>query len=235
MKNTLAIALKELSGTFKSSKATIILVITISVFNVFFYMIIDQNREAALRDMFKLMEFMFVFIIPILTMEIFAEEKRSGTIEFLMTSPITNTAIVFGKYLGSLAFIFILLALTGVYYGILEYFGSPDRTATLAGYLGIYLEGALFVAIGLLTSSWTRNQLIAAITSYVIIFALYFSITFVKQLEGQAMLEVIKYIGVWNHADHFFTGLFDISSLIYFLSGIGLCLFLTRISIENRL
>jgi len=235
VKNTLSIALKELSGYFKSPKAYIVLMVAISVFNVFFFMIIEQNREATLRDIFKLMEFMFVFIIPILTMEIFAEEKRSGTIEFLLTSPVSSTAIVLGKYLGSLGFVSILIAFTAVYYGILEYFGSPDRLAILTGYIGIYLEGAFFVAIGILTSSWTKNQIIAAITSYMIIFSLYCSITFANQLEeGGAAVEILKHLSVWNHSERFFTGLLDISSLVYFLSGIGLCLFLTRINIENR-
>lgn len=235
MKNTLAIALKELKSYFKSPKAYIVLIIAVTVFNVFFFMIIDQNREAALRDMFKLMEFMFVFMIPILTMETFAEEKRSGTIEFLMTCPVTNTAIVLGKYLGCLGFVSLLIAITTVYYGILEYFSSPDRGAIFIGYLGIYLEGALFVAIGLLTSSWTKNQIIAAIVSYMIILSLYVSITFVRQLEKGMSPDLIKYLSVWNHSEHFFTGLVDISSLVYFLSGIGLCLLWARISIENRL
>ena len=101
MNKVFAIAKKELTAYFKLPIAYIVLILTISVFNVFFYMIIDQNREASLRDIFKVMEFMFVFLIPLLTMKIFSEEKLTGTIEFLMTSPITNTAIVLGKYLGS--------------------------------------------------------------------------------------------------------------------------------------
>src|SRR3989338_7863244 len=112
MKKTLIIAFKEFETYFKSPGAYIILVITISIFNMFFFLIIDQNREASLRDVFKLMEFLFVFIIPLLTMRILAEEKRSGTIEFLMTSPVSNTSIVLGKYLGSLIFLTIIIALT---------------------------------------------------------------------------------------------------------------------------
>ena len=157
MNKVFAIAKKELTAYFKSPIAYIVLILTISVFNVFFYMIIDQNREASLRDVFKVMEFMFVFLIPLLTMKIFSEEKLTGTIEFLMTSPITNTAIVLGKYLGSLIFFTLIIIMTVTYYFIIEYFGQPDRMSILTGFLGIWLEGSFFIAIGILTSSWIRN------------------------------------------------------------------------------
>ena len=97
MGKILTIAFKELKIYFKTPTAYIILTVIVSVFNVFFFIIIDQNRESTLRDMFSLMEFMFVFIIPVLTMKLFSEEKQTGTIEFLMTTPTTDTAIVMGK------------------------------------------------------------------------------------------------------------------------------------------
>ena len=153
MTKTLAIAQKELSAYFKSPVAYIILVAIITVFNIFFYMIIDQNREATLRDVFAVMEFMFVFLVPLLTMRIFAEEKASGTMEFLMTTPTSNTSIVLGKYLGSFLFFSLLLGMTVVYYLVIEYFGQPDRWPIVTGFLGLWLEGGLFVAIGILTSS----------------------------------------------------------------------------------
>jgi len=121
---------KELMAYFKSPIAYIILILTITLFNIFFFMIIDQNREVSLRDVFQVMEFMFVFLVPLLTMRIFSEEKSSGTMEFLMTAPLTNTAIVLGKYLGVLIFFSILISMTFVYYGIVEYFGTPDRLTT---------------------------------------------------------------------------------------------------------
>lgn len=151
------IAKKELSSYFKSSTAYIIFVLMISIFNVFFFMIIDQNREASLRDVFLVMEFMLIFLAPIITMRLFAEEKLTGTMEFLMTSPVSNTAIVLGKYIGVLILFTIMISFTFIYYGIIEYFANPDRMTILTGYIGIWLEGALFLAIGLMTSSWTRN------------------------------------------------------------------------------
>ena len=234
MNKILAIARKELRIHFKSPIAYIVLIITISVFNIFFFMIIDENREATLRDVFKVMEFLFVFIVPLLTMKIFAEEKLTGTMEFLMTTPTTNTAIVIGKYLGSLIFLGLIIAMTSAYYFIIESFGRPDRLTILAGYLSICLEGALFTAVGMLTSSWTKNQIIAAISSYAILFSLCFSMIVVKYFSGTAET-LIRYSGTWSHAEDFTAGVITTSGLVYYLSGILVCIALTRLSIESRL
>ena len=112
MRKIVSIAKKELMTYFKSPLAYIILIVTISIFNIFFFVIIHTNHEATLRDVFKIMGFLFVFIIPLLTMRTFAEEKSSGTMEFLMTTPTTNTAIVFGKYLGCFIFFTLIMVLT---------------------------------------------------------------------------------------------------------------------------
>ena len=233
MYKIITIARKELADYFKSPIAYIVLAITITVFNIFFYMIIDENREATLRDVFKVMEFMFIFIVPLLTMKIFAEEKLTGTMEFLLTTPTSHASIVLGKYLGSLLFFTLLIVLTFVYYLIIEYFAQPDRAAILTGYLGIWLEGAMFIAIGILASSWTRNQIVAAITSYVMIFSLYFSFSFIKYVDGTAET-FIRYISTMTHAENFAVGLLTASDLIYYISAIFFCITMTRLSIEFR-
>jgi len=234
MKKIIAIVIKELMTFFKSPMAYIILVITTCVFNYFFYLIIDFNREATLRDIFKLMEFLFVFLVPLLTMKVFSEEKADGTMEFLMTTPTTNTAIVIGKYLGCLIFYTLIILFTCSYYFIIDYYGDLDRAAAWTGYLGIWLEGALFIAIGLLTSSLTKNQIIAAISSYIIIFILYFSISFVAYTSGRIEL-VIRYFNTIAHLENFASGLLTLPGFVYYLSGIIFCLLLTRLSIETRI
>jgi ABC-2 type transport system permease protein len=228
-----AIARKELQAYFKSPVAYIILILTIAIFNVFFFMIIDQDREVSLKTVFQVMEFMFIFLIPILTMRIFAEEQSSGTMELLMTSPLTNTAIVVGKYLGALAFFSIIIGMTFFYYTIVEFFGHPDRMTVGMGYAGIWLEGAFFIAVGMMTSSWTRHQIVAAITSYVILFMLYFSSGFIKYFSGlpEAFL---RQLSTGSHLENFATGLITAADIVYYLSGIIFCLILARLSIENR-
>jgi ABC-2 type transport system permease protein len=167
-------------------------------------------------------------------MRTFSEEKLTGTMEFLMTTPTTNTAIVLGKYLASLIFFTLLLSMTSVYYLIIEYFGQPDRLATLSGYFGVWLEGAFFLSIGILTSAWTRNQIVAAISSYTILFILYFSSTFIKYFGGTSEM-VIRYVSTGNHLENFAVGIVTIADSVYYISGVFLCLILTRFSIENRL
>jgi len=234
MSKIIAIAKKELMTNFKSPIAYIILILMITLFNIFFFMIIDQNREVSLRDVFSVMEFMFVFLVPLLTMRIFAEEKSTGTMEFLMTAPLSNTAIVLGKYLGVLTFFSIMIGMTFVYYGIVEYFGTPDRITTLTGYCGIWLEGAFFLAIGVMTSSWTHNQIVSAMSTYVILFLLYFSISFTKYFNGSAEI-VIRQLSTWSHLENFAVGIITVGDIVYYFNGILVCLILTRLSIENRL
>lgn len=219
---------------FKSPIAYITLVLSISVFNVFFFLIIDQNREVSLTDVFHVMEFMFLFLVPIMTMRLFSEEKASGTMEFLMTAPVSNVAIVLGKYLGVLAFFSILISLTLIYFGILELFGSPDRLTIASGYLGVWLEGAFFIAVGMMTSSWTRNQIVAAMMSYVILFLLYFLINFTKYFSGDAET-FIQYMSTLAHLEHFIVGVITPGDLVYYLSGIFICIIFTHLSIENRM
>jgi ABC-2 type transport system permease protein len=234
MNKILALTKKELHNYFSSPIAYIILIATLSLFNILFFMIIDQNREVSLRDVFQVMEFMFIFIIPLLTMKLFAEEKANCTMEFLLTSPLTPSMIVLGKYLSLLIFYSLLISLTSVYYFIVEYFGEPDPYSILSGYVGIWLEGALFIAIGLLTSSWTRNQIIAAMTSYLILFSLYFSITFTKYVTGFAESFLIQF-STRTHLENFAIGMITASDVIYYLAGILLCLVLTCISINHKL
>jgi ABC-2 type transport system permease protein len=228
------IAKKELATYFKSPIAYIILVLTISIFNIFFFMIIDQNREASLRDVFRLMEFMFIFILPLMTMRIFSEEKSTGTMEFLMTAPVSNTAIVLGKYAGILALYSIMISMTFIYYAIIEYFGSPDQATALTGYFGIWLEGAFFLSIGMLASSWASNQIVAAMTSYVILFLLFLATSFAKYFGG-SMETIIYQMSTLSHLENMVAGIITAGDITYYISGIVLCVVLTRLSIENRL
>ena len=234
MNKIFALTKKELHSYFCSPIAYITLIVMLSLFNVFFFLVIDQNREVSLRDVFQLMEFMLVFLIPLLTMRLFSEEKSNGTMEFLLTAPLTHTMIVLGKYFSMLIFYSLLIGLTGIYYLIVEYFGEPDPLSMLSGYLGIWLEGAFFIAVGLLASSWTSNQIIAAMVSYVILFFLYFSSSFTQYVGGSAEQFLIQ-LSTHTHLENFAIGIITPSDVVYYMAGIVLCLVLTRLSIDNRL
>ncbi|MFT4748289.1 MAG: ABC-2 type transport system permease protein [Congregibacter sp.] len=234
MNKIVALTKKELYSFFSSPIAYIILIVMLSLFNIFFFLIIDQNREVSLRDVFQLMEFMLVFFIPLLTMRLFSEEKSNGTMEFLLTAPLTLTMIVLGKYLSMLIFFTLLIGLTSTYYFIIEYFGDPDPLSILSGYLGIWLEGAFFIAVGLLASSWTSNQIIAAMVSYLILFSLYFASSFTQYFSGSAEHFLIQ-LSTHTHLENFAIGIITPSDVVYYLAGILLCLVLTRLSIDNKL
>jgi ABC-2 type transport system permease protein len=234
MDKIVALIKKELYSFFSSPIAYIILIVMLSLFNIFFFLIIDQNREVSLRDVFQLMEFMLVFFIPLLTMRLFSEEKSNGTMEFLLTAPLTLTMIVLGKYLSMLIFFTLLIGLTSTYYFIIEYFGDPDLLSILSGYLGIWLEGAFFIAVGLLASSWTSNQIIAAMVSYLILFSLYFASSFTQYFSGSAEHFLIQ-LSTHTHLENFAIGIITPSDVVYYLAGILLCLVLTRLSIDNKL
>lgn len=234
MGKIMALAKKELHGYFSTPIAYLMLIAMLSLFNIFFYMIISKNREVSLRDIFQVMEFMFVFLVPLLTMKLFSEEKSTGTMEFLLTAPLTPSMLVLGKYLGIMSFFSILIVMTVIYYFIVEYFGSPDPISILSGYVGIWLEGAFFIAIGLLTSSWTRNQIIAAMMSYLILFLLYFTSSFTQYFSGSIESFLLQ-LSTRSHLENFATGIITPSDITYYLTGIVLCLVLTCLSINNRL
>jgi len=234
MGKIIALAKKELHGYFSTPIAYLMLIAMLSLFNIFFYMIISQNKEVSLRDIFQIMEFMFIFLVPLLTMKLFAEEKSTGTMEFLLTAPLTPSMLVLGKYLGMMTFFSLLIGMTVIYYVIVEYFGSPDSISILSGYVGIWLEGAFFIAIGLLTSAWTGNQIIAAMMSYLILFLLYFTSNFTQYVTGTVKAFLIQ-LSTRTHLENFATGMITPSDITYYVSGILLCLVLTRLSIDNRL
>jgi len=234
MKKVLFIAQKELCSYFRSPIAYVVLIATITIFNIFFFTIIDYNQESTLRDVFKVMEFLFVFMVPILTMKVFSEEKQMGTMEFLMTTPTKNIEIVLGKYFGAVVFFSFIMLLTLPYYFIIEFFSRPDRMAILTGYIGIWLEGAFFISIGIMVSSWTKSQIVAAILSYLFLFFLYFSSLLDKYTSGLVQV-IVTYLNVMTHSENFIVGILSSSDMIYFFSGILFCLMITRISIDTKI
>ena len=227
------IAKKELSSYFKSPTAYVVFALMISIFNIFFFMIIDQNQEASLRDVFLVMDFMLIFLAPIITMRLLSEEKLTGTMEFLMTAPVSNLAIVLGKYIGVLILFSTLISITFLYYAVIEVFASPDRMAIFSGYLGVWLEGAFFLSIGLLTSSLTRNQIVAAMLAFAVIFSLYFSANISSYFSGSSEA-IIQYMSTLTHLESMVSGVIRLSDITYYLSGILFCLVLTWLSIERR-
>jgi len=130
-------------------------------------------NEFVIAPLLHNLSVVLVILIPVITMRSFAEEKRGGTYELLMTSPLSITEIVFGKFLGAFVFLLVMIGLTGVYPAILLLYGNPEPGVIAAGYLGLLLLAVAFASIGLLTSSFTENQIIAAVSCLVLLLLLY--------------------------------------------------------------
>ncbi len=253
MKNALAIAAKDLRSQFVSPIAYVVLTGYLLLGGWFFFNLLARfntllnlylsfrNPEA--MDRLNLNEFVIapllhnlsvilVILVPVITMRSFAEEKRSGTYELLMTSPITVTEIVLGKFLGAFAFVCLMILLTGVYPLILVLYGNPEVGVVLSGFLGLLLLATAFVSVGLLTSSFTENQIIAAVSCLVALLLLYV-ISWPADTAGESVGALLKYLSLTEHFGELVKGVIDTRDLMYFGSIIVLALFLTQRSVES--
>jgi ABC-2 type transport system permease protein len=188
-------------------------------------------NEHVIAPLLHNLTILLVIMVPVITMRAFAEEKTQGTYELLLTSPLTVTQIVLGKFLACLFFILIMVFLTGIYPVILLLYGNPELGILASGYLGLFLLGVVFVSVGLLTSSLTENQIVAAVSCFVILLLLYV-LSWPAETTGITLGELLKYLSVIEHFSEMVKGLVDTKNLVYFLSLILLSLFLTHRSIE---
>ena len=160
--------------------------------------------------------FVFLLLIPLLTMRVFAEEQASGTIELLLTSPLTIWEIVLGKYLAILVVLGMLVGLSALYPALLFYYGDPELLPTLAGLMGLFLYGAAFAAIGCLISSLTRSQISAALVTFFAGLILFLIDYFAEvSLQGTSQ-QVVRYLGLRVHFDELVTGVVKTDDLVYF-------------------
>ena len=190
MNNILAIAHKELKSYFSTPIAYVVIGFFALLFGYFFYaMLVIFNQQSAqfggaeggavdinqqlIRPLFLNASVILLFVLPLITMRTYSEEKRSGTIELLLTSPVTDAEIILGKFLGALGLYVVMLAVTLVYMAILFIYGNPEWKPLLAAYLGLLLMGGAFIALGLMISSTTNNQIVAGVITFVVFLLLW--------------------------------------------------------------
>jgi ABC-2 type transport system permease protein len=233
MSTTLAIAERELRSFFVSTVAWIIAATFMAMSGFLFSVILLNSNEASLRFLISNLSVVFLFIAPFLTMRLLAEENRLGTVELLLTNPVRDIEVVLGKFLGVMAFIVVMLALT-LYFPLLLYiFGTPDPGPMITGYLGVLLQAAAFVAIGLAISSTTENQIVAAFLAFGINLILWLSES-ISAFLGKPWSDVAKYLSITSHIQDFSRGVIDSSHVIFFLSVVAAALFLTYLSLQTR-
>jgi len=189
--------------------------------------------ESVMRPLFTNMSVVLLFFIPMLTMRLFAEEKKSGTMELLLTYPVRDGEVLAGKFLAAGALYVILLGLTLVYPGLVAYFTRVEWGPILTGYLGLVLTGATFLAVGVLISSLTENQIVAGFGTFGVLLGLWI-IGWGAEFAGGNLRAVLQYLSITEHMDTFSRGLIDTKDLVYYGSAIALALFLTLRSLDSK-
>jgi gliding motility-associated transport system permease protein len=252
MRNILAIAQKELKSYFAGPIAYIAIGLWALLYGYFFIAILQyfvrqsmqmgqfgtaqqslNVNQQLIRPLLQNVTIMILFTMPMVTMRTYSEEKRSGTIELLLTSPLTDFEIVMGKFLGAMGLYAIMLAVTLIHIGLLFIYGNPEWKPIVTAYLGVFLLGGCFVSLGLFISSLTKNQIVAGMTTFAV-FLLFWIITWVGSFSGPTVDKLTQYLSIIDHLDDFTKGVVDTSHLIYYLSFITFGLFLTVKSVDTE-
>ena len=189
--------------------------------------------ESVVRPLFGNISIILLLMVPLLTMRLFSEEKKSGTIELLLTYPVTDMGILLGKFFACMAVFIIMIALTILYPLLVIVFGQPEIGPIITGYIGLFLVGASFVSLGIFASSLTENQIIAATVAFGLLL-LFWMISFSASLAGQTLGDILSYISLTAHLESFAKGVIDTTDIVYYLIFISLFLFLTLRILESK-
>jgi ABC-2 type transport system permease protein len=248
--NTFTICNKELQSYFRSPIAYTVIALWALIGGFFFYFglsfFVQRSMESAMqgqsmpmdinewivRPLLSNINVVALFLIPMITMRLFAEEKRSGTIELLMTSPISDWEIVLGKWLAAVGLYSIMLFVSLLNMAILFRYGQPDWRPLAIGYFGLLLQGACLLAIGTFVSTCTSNQIVAGAVGFAISLLL-FVLNWVSEFGSSVTERVIGYLSVQAHFESFSKGVLDSKDLVFNVTMIILCLFLTSRSLES--
>ncbi len=233
MSNILTITRRELNSYFVSPIAYVVIALFLALHGYLFSLTLFFSQEATLRYLFGSMSTVLLFVAPILSMRLLAEEYRLGTVELLLTAPVRDWELVVGKWLASVILWTVMLALTFTYPYFLGLYGPPDWGPVWGGYLGIYFFGAALLALGTFASSLTENQIVAAVLGTVLTVGLWILRGAGDLLQGMAA-QVINYVALADHTVDFTRGVVDTRDLLYFVSLVVVALFLATRAVEMR-
>ena len=233
MRNAWIIARRELYAYFVSPIAYLVAAAFLLLSGLFFVVGAARWQDATLQPMFGSLSIVLIFLAPVLTMRLLSREQDQGTIELLLTAPVRDWEVVTGKFLSSLVYYAGTLALTGLYIPVLVLYGHPDLGTIGSGYLGLVLLGAALLALGVLSSSLTGNQIVAAVIGIVASVGLWL-LDLLGSLFGGGVQQLIGYLTPSGHYYNLIDGIVDTRDLIYYLSATFLFLFLASRVIEAR-
>jgi len=233
MHNVCTIFRKEMRSYFNSPVAYIVITLFLAITGYFFGSSLFIADSADLRALFGIAPIIFLFFAPAITMRQIAEERRAGTMEILVTLPITDPEIVVGKFLAAFSLLVISVVLTVVSLITIASLGNVDFGASLGGYLGLIFMGGVYISIGMFTSSLSPNQIVAFIVGFVIIFA-FFMLDKVLVFFPSSIASAMEYLSVDYHFRNIARGVIDSRDLIYYFSMIFFFLFTTVKMTESR-
>lgn len=233
MRTMLAITGREFKAYFNSPVAYFVITIFLLMIGVLFFIPFFSQDRVSMRDFFSLAPFLFVFFIPAITMRLIAEERRSGTIEMLITMPLRDVDVILGKFFASLLLLVVALVLTMPYAFTISSFGDLDWGPVMGGYFGLVFLGSACLAIGLLASSWTENQIVAFVISLFLIMFFMTVDRFMIFLPSP-IAAVFEYLSFGAHFQNAARGLVDSRDMVFFLSVTLLGLFFAFRSLESR-
>jgi ABC-2 type transport system permease protein len=226
---------KELMSYFNSPIAYIFIAVFLVVGNWLFLNSFFLVGRADMRGYFQLLPWIFLFLAPAITMRLWAEEKKTGTIEFLLTLPVTNWQVVLGKFFAGLVFLFITLLLSITLPITVSFLGNPDLGPIVAGYLGALFLGGSYLALGIFISSLTKNQIVAFVLALMACFLAFIAgADFVLAGAPSSIAPVMRFLGLGAHFHDIGKGVIDSKDIIYYLSFIFLFLWLNVKVLENR-
>jgi ABC-2 type transport system permease protein len=249
MKNVLLICRKELKSYFASPIAYAVLALFAILFaGVAFYPSVKEmvqvapmaqqrgqpiNLNEMIRGLLGFVNTLTLFLLPLITMRLFAEEKRQGTMELLMTSPVRDFEIIIGKWLGAMLLYLSVLLMSALNLMFLFFWGKPDLKPVLVAYLGLALQGACLLAIGEFISSITKNQIVAGVSTFFVCLTL-FLLGWFTQFDTSLLPQVANYLAIVTHFENFAKGVIDLKDVVYYVTFSFLAMFVTARAMESQ-
>ena len=233
MTAALTVAKREIRTYFNSPIAYIVITVFMLLSGYLFFSSLFIERQAEMRAYFNLMPLLLSFIVPAMAMRLIAEEKGSGSLEMLITMPVRDWQVIVGKFLAGMALLATMVGLTLFYAVTVMLVGPLDKGPAIGGYLGILLVGGAYMAIGVMASTLTRNQIVAFIIGFAISFSLYLFYRLVPFMP-ESLRPMLAYLSVESHFDGMSRGIIDSRDVIYYLSVMVVSLVIATVSLESR-